>query len=132
MTTTPAEVGSELPSVTMTSTLVTSVLYAGASGDMNPLHFDPTFAQKVSPTGDLIAHGMFSMGLGSRVLTEWAGDPEALASVEVRFTKPWPVGATATFGGTVTAVEDGVATVRLQATLEDGVIIMRGSGAVRV
>jgi acyl dehydratase len=132
MTTTPAEVGAELPPVTMTSTLITSVLYAGASGDMNPLHFDPTFAAEVSPTGELIAHGMFAMGLGSRVLTEWVGDPEALTSLEVRFTKPWPVGTTATFTGHVTAVEDGVARVRLQAALGDGTVIMRGSGNVRV
>ena len=62
------QVGATLPEVEMTSTLTTSVLYAGASGDMNPLHYDPAFAADVSPTGDVIAHGMFSMGLASRAV----------------------------------------------------------------
>lgn len=122
-----AIVGSELPTVEMTSTLTTSVLYAGASGDMNPLHFDPEFAAKVSPTGDVIAHGMFSMGLASRVLTEWAGSPDAVRSLEVRFTKPWPVGGTAEFGGTVKDVTDGVASVQLWGRVGD-VVVLRGSG----
>jgi acyl dehydratase len=129
--TTPA-VGDELPRVEMTSTLQTSVAYAGASGDMNPLHYDPSFAEGVSPTGDVIAHGMFSMGLASRALSAWAGDPAAVADVEVRFTKPWPVGATASFGGTVSKVADGVATVRLDGTLEDGTVILKGTGSVRL
>lgn len=125
------EEGSELEPVEVTATLQTSVGYAAASGDLNPLHYDPEFAAKVSPTGGIIAHGMYSMGLASRALTEAAGGPEAVESVEVRFTKPWPLGTTASFGGTVREVEDGVATVRLQGQLEDGTVILRGTGRVR-
>ena len=62
-----------LPEVSQESNLTTSVMYAGASGDFNPLHFDQGFAAQVSPTGGIIAHGMYSMGLASRLLTEWAG-----------------------------------------------------------
>lgn len=126
------EVGEDLPRVEMTSTLTTSVQYAGASGDMNPLHYDPSFAEGVSPTGHVIAHGMFSMGLASRALTAWAGDPASVDAVDVRFTKPWPVGETATFGGTVSKVDDGVVTVRLDGTLEDGTVILKGTGTVRL
>ena len=125
-------VGTELPSVEQTSTLSTSVAYAGASGDHNPLHFDESFAGQVSPTGGIIAHGMYSMGLGSRVLTGWAGGPENVAAVDVRFTKPWPLNTTSTFGGTVTEVADGVATVELWGTNENGDQIMKGTGQVRL
>ena len=125
-------VGTELPSVEQKSTLSTSVAYAGASGDHNPLHYDESFASQVSPTGGIIAHGMYSMGLASRVLTAWAGGPEKVAAVDVRFTKPWPLNTTSTFGGTVTEVADGIATVELWGKNENGDQIMRGTGEVRL
>jgi acyl dehydratase len=126
------EVGAQLPPVTQQSSLVTSVLYAGASGDYNPLHYDPGFAGQVSPTGAPIAHGMYSMGLVSRLLTAAAGGPERVADLQVRFSKPWPLGTTATFTGTVTAVEGGLATVDVVGTTEDGVRILSGTGTVRL
>jgi len=125
------EVGAELPTLTARSTLTTSVLYAGASGDMNPLHFDPEVAAGISPTGGVIAHGMYSMGLASRLLTAAAGGPERVLELEVRFTRPWPLGTTATFTGRITAVEDGVATVSLAGIGEQGERILRGTGRIR-
>jgi acyl dehydratase len=125
-------VGTELPTIEQLSTLTTSVMYAGASGDMNPLHFDESFAGQVSPTGGIIAHGMYSMGLASRVLTGWAGGPEKVAEVSVRFTKPWPLNTTSTFGGTVTEVADGVATVELWGRNESDAQILKGTGKVRL
>lgn len=123
--------GTRLEPVEVTATLQTSVAYAAASGDLNPLHYDQEFAAGVSPTGGIIAHGMYSMGLASRALTAAAGGPDAVEWIEVRFTKPWPLGATASFGGEVRDVTDGVATVRLQGQLEDGTVILRGRGVVR-
>ncbi|MFU8841346.1 MAG: MaoC/PaaZ C-terminal domain-containing protein [Nitriliruptoraceae bacterium] len=125
------EVGTELPELTAQATLTTSVLYAGASGDMNPLHYDPEVAAGISPTGGVIAHGMYSMGLASRLLTAFAGGPEQVLELEVRFTRPWPLGSSATFTGKVTAVEDGVATVALAGTTEAGDRILRGTGRIR-
>jgi acyl dehydratase len=125
-------VGQELPSIEQKSTLSTSVAYAGASGDHNPLHYDEGIAGQISPTGGIIAHGMFSMGLASRVLTGWAGGPEQVAAIDVRFTKPWPLNTTSTFGGTVTEVADGIATVELWGKNENGDQILKGTGQVRV
>jgi acyl dehydratase len=124
--------GTELPTIEQQSTLTTSVAYAGASGDMNPLHYDQGFAGQVSPTGGIIAHGMFSMGLASRVLTQFAGGPENVLEVSVRFTRPWPLNSTSTFGGTVQEVADGVATVTLWGRNENGDQILKGSGRIRV
>jgi acyl dehydratase len=126
-------VGTELPPLTQEVQLLNAVQYAGASGDYNPLHYDPSFAQHVSPTGDVIAHGMYAMGLVSRMLTAWAGGPEQVATIDVRFRKPWPMGSAATFGGTVVDVADGVATVELWGRLTGGEEeILTGTGAVRV
>jgi acyl dehydratase len=125
--------GTELPTLNQQVQLTNAVQYAGASGDYNPLHYDPGFAENVSPTGGVIAHGMYSMGLASRMLTSWAGGPEAVVSIDVRFTKPWPMGTSATFGGTVTEVDEGIATVELWGRRdEDDVQILRGTGQVRV
>lgn len=133
MTTTPdLTPGTVLPTIEQRSSLVTSVMYAGASGDLNPLHFDQGFAGEVSPTGGIIAHGMYSMGLASRLVTAWAGGPEKVVSVEVRFTRPWPLDSTTTFGGKVKDVTDGEATIDLWAENENGDRVLRGRGVVRV
>lgn len=126
------EVGRELEPVVQASNLTTSTMYAGASGDFNPLHYDQDFAGQVSPTGGIIAHGMFSMGLASRALTAFAGGPENVLEVSVRFTRPWPLGTTSTFGGKVTEIEDGIATVQLWGDNEDGTRILRGTGRIVV
>lgn len=126
------QVGDELPEITQQTDLFTSVRYAGASGDLNPLHYDQAFAATVSPTGGIIVHGMFAMGSVSRALTAFAGGPDKVVSIEVRFTRPWPLGRSATFGGTVTAIDDGIATVALSGELEGGERILRGTGRVRI
>lgn len=125
------EVGTELPTVSQQSSLMTSVMYAGASGDMNPLHYDESIAAQISPSGGIIAHGMYSMGLVSRALTEWAGGPEHVAEVSVRFTKPWPLGTSTTFGGTVSEVTEDEIVVDLWATNEGGDPVLKGTGRVR-
>ena len=125
-------VGTELPTLEQQSNLTTSVMYAGASGDMNPLHYDESFAENVSPTGGIIAHGMYSMGLASRLVTEWAGGPANVADISVRFRKPWPLNTTTTFGGTVSAVHDGQATVDLWADNENGDRVLTGTATVRL
>ena len=65
------------------------VKYAGASGDYNPMHHDELIAQKAGMPS-VFAHGMFSMGLLSNVVVNWAG-PEALRSYDVQFRAiTWP------------------------------------------
>jgi acyl dehydratase len=128
----PIEVGTAVPELVQEADLRSAVRYAGASGDLNPLHFDPEFAARVSPTGGIIVHGMYAMGAVSRALTTFAGGPEQVIGLEIRFTRPWPLGSSATFGGEVTAVEDGVATVALWGKTDDDTRILRGTGRIRV
>ena len=66
------------------------VQYAGASGDYNPLHTDATYAQEVAGYPGVFAHGMLTMGMTGRVLTDWVGDGR-LTAYGVRFTSQvWP------------------------------------------
>lgn len=126
------EIGTQLDEVTLLADLPTLVAYAGASGDLNPLHYDPDFAAEVSPTGGIIAHGMLSMGIASRVLTAFAGGPERVAGIDVRFVRPWPLGTSTTFSGKVTGIDNGVASVQLWGDNEDGTRILRGTGRIRL
>jgi acyl dehydratase len=63
------------------------VRYAGASGDFNPIHWSDRIARSVGLPG-VIAHGMYTMALVARAVTEWVGDPAAVIDYRVRFTKP--------------------------------------------
>jgi acyl dehydratase len=81
------EAGTELPGQTFGIERGSLVMYAGASGDFNPIHWNPRFATEVG-LPDVIAHGMFTMAQAGRVLTDWAGDPGAVEEYGVRFTKP--------------------------------------------
>jgi acyl dehydratase len=63
------------------------VRYAGASGDFNPIHWSDRIATAVGLPG-VIAHGMYTMALVGRAVTEWAGDPAAIVEYTVRFTRP--------------------------------------------
>jgi acyl dehydratase len=62
------------------------VQYAGASGDYNPVHTDEIFATKVAGFPSVFAHGMLTMGMTSRVLTNYVGDGR-LTKYGVRFTR---------------------------------------------
>jgi acyl dehydratase len=87
------------------------VRYAGASGDFNVIHWNERIAKSVG-LPDVIAHGMLTMALAGRFLTEWAGDPGAITEYGVRFSAPVVVpdddkGATVEVAGTVTERLDG-------------------------
>ncbi|MET8257317.1 MaoC family dehydratase [Micromonospora sp. NPDC005205] len=77
----------DLPARTFQVTRADLVRYAGASGDFNPIHWSDRVATTVGLPG-VIAHGMFTMALVGRAVTEWAGSPAAVVEYGVRFTRP--------------------------------------------
>ncbi|MCV7531269.1 MaoC/PaaZ C-terminal domain-containing protein [Micrococcus luteus] len=112
---------------TVTFTRADLVAYAGASGDRNPIHWSPTFAEHVGLPG-VIAHGMLTMGAAVQLVSDWAGDPGAVVDYQTRFTGMVPVadttgrmaddgapvpGATLEVVGTVGAVDEAAGTVRI-------------------
>jgi acyl dehydratase len=98
------EVGTVLPEQRFPVQRADLVRYAGASGDFNPIHWNERFARSVG-LPDVIAHGMFTMAVATRVVTDWVGDPGAVVDYGVRFSKPVVVpdegGAEVVVGGTV-------------------------------
>lgn len=79
--------GDRLPELSVPVTRADLVRYAGASGDFNPIHWNERFATEVG-LPDVIAHGMLTMALAGRLVSEWAGDPGAIVHYGVRFTRP--------------------------------------------
>jgi acyl dehydratase len=102
------------------------VRYAGASGDLNPIHWNEEFARSVD-LPDVIAHGMLTMGAAVQLVTDWAGDPGAVVDYQTRFTKPVVVpnrfgtaveASTAlTVSGKIGALDDDARTVRVDLTV---------------
>ena len=84
-------VGDELPPLALPPlTRTTLALYAGASGDHNPMHIDIDFA-RAAGMPDVFAHGMLSMAWLGRLLTEWVPQRD-LREFSVRFTAMTHVG----------------------------------------
>jgi acyl dehydratase len=131
------EVGSELPERTFTVTRADLVRYAGASGDFNPIHWNQRVATSVG-LPDVIAHGMFTMALAGRAVTDWTGDPGALVEYHVRFGRPVVVpdddaGAEVTVRGKVGALlEDGRARVDLTVTTDGEKVLSLARAIVRL
>jgi acyl dehydratase len=105
------EVGTPLPRQSFPVRRVNLIMYAGASGDFNVIHWNERLAKAVG-LPDVIAHGMFTMAQAARVVTDWVADPGAVLEYGVRFSSPVVVpdddhGAEITVGGTVTDKLDG-------------------------
>lgn len=113
-------VGHEFPTASYAVTRADLVRYAGASTDFNPIHWSDRVAQSVGLPG-VVAHGMYTMALAARALTDWVGDPGDIASFGARFTRPVVVtdddeGVVVDVAGVVTATEADRATVELTVT----------------
>jgi acyl dehydratase len=102
------------------------VRYAGASGDLNPIHWNEEFARSVD-LPDVIAHGMLTMGAAVQLVTDWAGDPGAVVDYQTRFTKPVIVpnrfgtdveaSTVLTVAGKIGALDEAARTARVDLTV---------------
>jgi acyl dehydratase len=122
-------VGAELPPLAVDPiSRATLALFAGASGDHNPIHIDLDVARSAG-LDDVFAQGMLSMAYLGRLLTNWVSQ-ERLRSWRVRFAAITPVHARPTCTGRVLSVTDGLATLELEVTLPDGTVTLRGDATV--
>ncbi|MFI7440671.1 MaoC family dehydratase [Nonomuraea indica] len=131
------EVGQELPAVDYPVRRRDLVMYAGASGDFNPIHWNERFAKAVG-LPDVIAHGMYTMAQGGRYVTDWAGDPAAVLDYGVRFSSMVVVpdddqGATITVSGVVEEkLTDQRVVVALTARSGDAQVLSKARAVVRL
>src|SRR6201986_1635188 len=110
-------------------------MYCGSSGDYNPLHSDEVYTTQIAGYPSVFAHGMLTMGLTGKMLTNYVGDG-TLTKFGVRFTNQvWP-GDTLESKDTVVAVrEEGgqhYADLTLSPTNQDGKEVVAGSATARI
>jgi acyl dehydratase len=131
------KVGDELPPLEVRVTREQLVRYAGAALDFNPIHWNERFAKEVG-LPDVIAHGMLTMALAGRVVSDWLGDPARLLDFSARFTRPVVVpddaeGALVQMTGKIGAIsEDGVARVDLAVKHGGKTVLGKPQALVRV
>jgi acyl dehydratase len=131
------QAGTEIPPLQYQVTRGNLVRYAGASGDFNVIHWNERVAKSVG-LPNVIAHGMLTMALAGRFVTEWAGDPGAVIEFGVRFSSPVVVpdddkGATIEVAGTVTEkLADRAVRVELTARSEGAKVLTRAYAVVRL
>ncbi|MCY1560460.1 bifunctional enoyl-CoA hydratase/phosphate acetyltransferase [compost metagenome] len=112
----------------------TLALYAGASGDHNPMHIDIDFA-RAAGVDDVFAHGMLSAAYVGRMVTDWAGQAR-LRSLSARFTGITAVHDAPTCSGIVTErfEQDGETRLRIgmQVANQHGDVKITGQAVIAV
>ncbi|HEY3796936.1 MAG TPA: MaoC/PaaZ C-terminal domain-containing protein [Caulobacteraceae bacterium] len=111
------------------------VQYAGASGDYNPLHTDEIFTTKVAGYPSVFAHGMLTMGMTGKMLTDYVGDAR-LTKYGVRFTSQvWP-GDTLDSTATLKEIKDEggakIGVFDVSTKNQDGVEVVSGYAEARL
>jgi acyl dehydratase len=130
-------VGDELPPLDVRVRRSDLVRYAGASLDFNPIHWNEKLAGDVGLPG-VIAHGMLTMALAGRLVTNWLDDPGALVSYGARFTRPVVVpnddeGALVELTGKVREIrDDGTTRVDITAKFEGKTVLGKAIAVVRL
>jgi acyl dehydratase len=130
-------VGDELPPLDVRVRRADLVRYAGASLDFNPIHWNEKVAADVGLPG-VIAHGMFTMALAGRFVTNWLGDPGAIVEYGARFIRPVVVpndadGALVELTGKIKEVrDDGTARVDITAKFDGKAVLGKAIAVVRL
>jgi acyl dehydratase len=131
------EIGTQLPTQIFPIDRATLIRYAGASGDFNVIHWNERIATSVG-LPDVIAHGMLTMALGGRAITDWVGDPGAVVEYGVRFTRPVVVpdddaGAAVEVAGRVSdKYDDGTVQVTLTVSSNGATVLGKAQAIVRL
>jgi acyl dehydratase len=111
------------------------VMYAGASGDYNPVHSDHDFVTQVAGYPTVFAHGMLSMGLTAKMLTNYVGDGR-LTNYGVRFVRQvWPgdsLTATAEVTGVREEGADKLVELAVTTTNQNGEPVLTGTATARL
>ncbi|HEY1608268.1 MAG TPA: MaoC/PaaZ C-terminal domain-containing protein [Paraburkholderia sp.] len=99
------------------------VMYAGASGDFNRIHFDYPFAVEVG-LGGVLAHGMLTMGYASSCVVAMLGEARWVRELRARFLAPVRVGDVVESTSTVREVRaDGSLLIGLESRVGETVVL---------
>jgi acyl dehydratase len=124
--------GDQIPEFRVTPDKYLPHRYAGASGDFNPIHIDPEFAQAVGLPRNIL-HGLYSMAQVARANAAVAGgDPRKLKRLSVQFRGMGFPETEMTVTGTVKEVRGGRVVIDTVAEQEGNKIIRNAEAEVEV
>jgi acyl dehydratase len=129
--------GYELPPAQVRVRRADLVRYAGASLDFNPIHWNDRVAEEVGLPG-VIAHGMYTMAIAGRYVTDWLTDPGRLVSYSARFIRPVIVpnddeGALVELSGKIRDVrDDGTARIDITAKFDGKAVLGKAIAIIKV
>ncbi|SDN14846.1 MaoC/PaaZ C-terminal domain-containing protein [Allokutzneria albata] len=129
--------GDQLPPLTLKVTRRDLIRYSGISSDCNFIHYSDKRAKEAGLPG-VIAHGLLTMGMVAKIVTDWVGDPAAVIDYQARFGRPVVVpddeaGTTIEVTAKVGLVnEDNTARVDIYAKCEGQLIFGRCYAVVRL
>jgi acyl dehydratase len=106
------EVGTKLPELKLHGDPTFIISTALATRDFQDVHHDRDLAQSKG-SKDIFVNILTDTGLVQRYITDWAGSSAMIKSIGLRLGVPWYAYDTVTFSGEVTAVEDGLITVKV-------------------
>ena len=128
------EIGTELTPKTFNINRKLLLDYANASGDQNPIHQDEAFAKSVG-LPDVIAHGMLTMALAGKYLSDISGSQRVI-EFSAKFIKPVVVPAdtdvSLIISGKVTDVTNGIAKIELLAMCNEIKVLGMAKGVVKI
>lgn len=99
------------------------ILYAGASGDFNPIHIDPEWGKNVGLGGSIL-HGLCTMAFVSQMNVDWLKDPSRLKKLKVRFVSPVKPEDTITIEGKVVEKKGDAVKCEISVKNQEGAAVM--------
>jgi acyl dehydratase len=128
------EIGTELAPKAFKINRQLLIDYASASGDQNPIHQDEAFAKSVG-LPDVIAHGMLTMALAGKYLSDISGSQNVI-EFSAKFIKPVVVPAgvdvSLIISGKVTDINDGIAKIELLAMCNEVKVLGMAKGSIKI
>ena len=128
------EIGTELAPKAFKINRQLLIDYASASGDQNPIHQDEAFAKSVG-LPDVIAHGMLTMALAGKYLSDISGSKNVI-EFSAKFIKPVVVPAgvdvSLIISGKVTDIKDGIAKIELLAMCNEVKVLGMAKGSIKI
>ena len=121
----------DVPELRVTPAPDTTVRYAGASGDFNPIHLDDEFAQSVELPSKIL-HGLWTMAQVARAQTDVVGDPLALKSLSVQFRGMAVPEQDNTITSKLKSSADGEAVFDCEAVQDGNKLVRRGRAVLRI
>lgn len=124
--------GDELPPITIPEITAEHIsTYAEGSGDYASIHLDKSGAQEAG-FEQPIAHGMWSMALGGKLVSKWFSSKFLVTSYNVSFITPVMIGDSLNVQGQLVDVDQGIAEIKVKGinqreeTVFKGTMIMKG------